>query len=78
MPVSYHHNRTARLNAKKTKPELKRYKIIDPTHKPDLRNELGGGKVQRHGNDQFVHLTDRQAKFYIDQGSIELAGTPMR
>lgn len=44
------------------------YEITDRTHKPDLRGEFAGVKVKRIGSRQVVRLSERQAKFYLDQG----------
>ena len=52
---------------------VSRYKIVDPTHTPDLRGELAGSRVIKIGADSFVNLTETQAKFYLDSGSIVLA-----
>ena len=50
---------------------LKEYEVIDPTHMPDLNNELAGGKVYRKQGKQYVMLTDAQARFYLDSASIK-------
>lgn len=46
------------------------YVLTSPTARPDLRGEFAGAKVQRHGNQMVVLLSDRQARFYLDQGVI--------
>jgi hypothetical protein len=69
MPVSHRHKRAAAKAAPKA-PATAPYVIVDPHHKPDLRGELAGAKVKRHGTDQIVHLTEKQAKFYLDSGSL--------
>ena len=48
----------------------KEYMILDSHHKPDLRGELAGGKVYVRSDKQYVKLTQRQAKFYLDQGML--------
>lgn len=59
----------------KAAPPTTRYKITDPTHRPDLNGEFGGVKVDSAGVDQYVYLTDEQAKFYLASGSIERVNT---
>jgi hypothetical protein len=56
--------------AKNAVPERKPYAIVDVNHTPDLRGEFAGVKVKRQSGQQIVMLTDKQAKFYIDSGSI--------
>lgn len=56
--------------AAKKAPTKKEYRIVDPHFIPDMRGELGGVKVTRRGTDQFVVMSDTQAKFYIDGGAI--------
>jgi hypothetical protein len=65
-------NRQRRAAAKSPKAltPTSEYMIIDPTHKPDLRGELAGGKVYVRGGKQHVRLTDRQAMFHRAQGKI--------
>jgi hypothetical protein len=50
---------------------LAEYEVTDPNHKPDLNGELAGGKVYRKGGKEFVQLTEAQARFYLDSGSIK-------
>ena len=50
---------------------LVEYEVIDPYHKPDLNGELAGGKVYKRAGKQFVELTEAQARFYLDGGSIQ-------
>lgn len=71
MPHAHRHLRAARL-AGPPAPLVREYRIIHPLHKPDLRGELGGVKVQSRGAVKVVLMTDAQARFYIDQGVIEL------
>jgi hypothetical protein len=55
------------------------YEVLDPHHKPDLNGELAGGRVYRKLGKEFVMLTESQARFYLDSGSIkavEAATTP--
>lgn len=47
------------------------YEVLDPHHKPDLNGELAGGKVYRKAGKEFVMLTEQQARFYLDSGSIQ-------
>ncbi len=47
------------------------YEVIDPYHKPDLNGELAGGKVYKKAGKQYVELTEAQARFYLDSGSIK-------
>ena len=47
------------------------YEVLDPHHKPDLNGELAGGKVYRKQGKEFVLLTEAQARFYLDSGSIK-------
>lgn len=67
--VSQRHLRAA-AKAPAKESETNEYEIVDQTHKPDIRGELGGGKVYVRGGRQFVQLTDRQAMFYRTQGKI--------
>jgi len=69
MPVSNRHQYAARRSAPKATPTSE-YEILDPAHRPDLKGEFAGAKVQRRGNRQVVALTDSQAKFYLDSGAI--------
>ena len=48
----------------------KEYKIVDPHFVPDIRGELGGVKVVKRGTDQIVLMSDAQAKYFLDSGSI--------
>jgi hypothetical protein len=50
---------------------LVEYEVLDPHHKPDLNGELAGGKVYRKLGKEFVMLTENQARFYLDSGSIK-------
>lgn len=50
---------------------LVEYEVIDPYHKPDLNGELAGGKVYKRQGKQYVMLTEEQARFYLDSGSIQ-------
>ena len=70
MPKSVRHQNAARKAAAKP-PEKTAYKITDPSHTPDMRGEFAGAKVKRSGEHQIVHLTERQAKFYVDNGALE-------
>lgn len=69
-----HRKEAAKLG--KQPAETQNYKIIDPNHQPDLHGQFAAVPVQRVGADQFVRLSDKQAKFYLDQGVIELADKP--
>ena len=51
--------------------QLVEFEVTDPNHKPDLNGELAGGKVYRRQGKEFVMLTDAQARFYLDSGSIK-------
>lgn len=64
------HHHAARLAAKQP-PSTHEYEILDPMHRPDLRGEFAGGKVYHRGGKQFVRLTEAQAKFYEDSGSVQ-------
>jgi hypothetical protein len=48
------------------------YEVLDPNHQPDLNGELAGGVVYTKSGKQFVRLTEEQARFYLDSGSIQL------
>jgi hypothetical protein len=50
---------------------LVEFEVIDPYHKPDLNGELAGGKVYKRQGKQYVMLTEDQARFYLDGGSIQ-------
>jgi hypothetical protein len=52
------------------------YEVLDPHHKPDLNGELAGGKVYRKQGKEFVMLTESQARFYLDSGSIQPVAAP--
>jgi hypothetical protein len=79
MPKSNRHHHAARKAAAEAGPPPKvAYKITDENHTPDLKGEFAGSKVRRHHEGhQVVHLTDRQAKFYIDNGAIEPLEVPV-
>jgi len=47
------------------------YEVLDPHHEPDLNGELAGGKVYKKSGKEFVKLTEDQARFYLDSGSIK-------
>lgn len=47
------------------------YEVLDPSHKPDLNGELAGGKVYRKQGKEYVQLTEAQARFYLDSGSLK-------
>ncbi len=70
MPKAYRHVRAAKQAAAGRPLAKKDYVIIDPAHKPDLRGEFAGAKVTYVGGQQMVRLSDAQAKFYLDQGTI--------
>lgn len=67
--VANRHRRAA-LKAAPVSATKYRYLITDPHHKPDLRGQLGGVKVERIGGKQYVTMTERQARFYCDQGKL--------
>jgi hypothetical protein len=69
MPKSVRHQNAARKAAKA--PEKTAYRIADPHHVPDMKGEFAGAKVRKHAEHQVVHLTERQAKFYVDNGVLE-------
>jgi hypothetical protein len=52
------------------------YEVLDPHHKPDLNGELAGGKVYRKLGKEYVMLTEQQARFYLDSGSIQPVAPP--
>ena len=52
-------------------PDNRDYEILDPDHRPDLRGEFAGTRVQQRGDKQIVNLTEVQAKFYLDQGVLK-------
>jgi hypothetical protein len=64
------HHHAARLAARQP-PSTHEYEILDPSHQPDLRGELAGGKVFHRSGKQFVRLSEAQAKFYEDSGSLQ-------
>jgi hypothetical protein len=70
MPKSVRHHNAARKAGLKP-PDKTAYRIVDPHHTPDLRGEFAGAKVKKHSGHQVVHLTEKQAKFYIDGGVLE-------
>lgn len=47
------------------------YEITDPTHMPDLHGQLGGVKVHFRDGKQLVCMTESQARFYLDSGSLK-------
>lgn len=69
------HHRRLRLAAVAA-PARQPYVLISPTARPDLRGEFAGVKVQRDGNQMVVFLSERQARFYLDQGVIRLLEPP--
>ena len=71
MPKSVRHQNAARKEAAAKGPVRTAYRIADPNHVPDMRGEFAGAKVKKHSGHQVVHLTDAQAKFYLDGGAIE-------
>lgn len=52
------------------------YEVLDPNHQPDLNGELAGGVVYTRSGKQFVRLTEEQARFYLDSGSIQPVNVP--
>jgi hypothetical protein len=50
---------------------MSEYEVTDPNHKPDLNGQLAGGRVYTRMGKQYVKLTDDQARFYLDSGSIK-------
>lgn len=71
MPVSIRHQNAAR-KAEAQAPVTHVYEILDPHHRPDLNGEFAGQKVFMRGTKQCVRLSESQAKFYVDSGSIQL------
>jgi len=71
-------NRIAHLVRQAGRPSdpLIEYEVMDPNHEPDLNGELAGGKVYKKGGKQFVRLTEDQARFYLDSGSIQAVEKP--
>ena len=68
--VSQRHKYAASLAGPPVDPLLE-YEVLDPYHKPDLNGELAGGKVYRKQGKQYVQLTEAQARFYLDSGTIK-------
>jgi hypothetical protein len=66
--MSHRHNRA--MQQARPVPQLKTFHIVDPNHRPDLKGEFGGVKVERHGNKQVVRMTEAAARFYLDSGAI--------
>lgn len=52
------------------------YEVLDPMHEPDLNGELAGGKVYKKSGKEYVKLTEDQARFYLDSGSIQAVPAP--
>jgi hypothetical protein len=69
MPYAQRHHYAARMAGRAPDPLIE-YEVMDPTHQPDLNGELAGGKVYLREGKQFVKLTEDQARFYLDSGSI--------
>jgi hypothetical protein len=69
MAVSTRHQWAARQMGRPLDPLLV-YEVLDPFHQPDMNGELAGGKVYKVGDKQYVRLTEQQARFYLDSGSI--------
>lgn len=67
--LAHRHHRALR-KAGKQAAAVQDYEIVDRTHRPDLRGEFAGVKVRNKAGKQVVALTERQARFYIDQGAI--------
>lgn len=68
---SNRHRRAAMKLGASLVPESRDYEILDPDHRPDLRGEFAGAKVQQRGDKQIVNLNDAQAQFYLDQGALK-------
>lgn len=75
MPKAHRHKRMAMRAPRPVAPRLA-YRITDPHHKPDLRGQFGGIKVDRHGPHQVVRMTAKQARFFLDQGALEPMAPP--
>lgn len=75
MPEAPRHHYAA-AQAVRPQDPLYEYEVLDPNHQPDLNGELAGGKVYRRGAKEFVRLTEEQARFYLDSGSIKRAEPP--
>ena len=71
MPKSVRHQNAARKAAAAQGPVRTAYRITDPNHVPDMKGEFAGAKVKTVSGYQVVHLTEAQAKFYLDSGAIE-------
>lgn len=69
MAVSIRHQWAARQMGRAPDPLIE-YEVTDPFHVPDMNGELAGGRVYKVGEKQFVRLTEQQARFYLDSGSI--------
>jgi hypothetical protein len=71
-------NRIAHIVGKMPRPAdpLLEYEVLDPMHEPDLNGELAGGKVYKKSGKEFVKLTEEQARFYLDSGSIKKVEAP--
>jgi hypothetical protein len=72
--MAQRHHYNAR-RAQVTKPEGVEYELTDPYHRPDMEGKFAGVPVLIRGGKHIVRLTDDQAKFHLDQGSIQLLET---
>jgi hypothetical protein len=69
------HQHAARL-AKRQPAAKHEYEILDPSHTPDLHGQLAGGKVYFRGGKQYVRISEAQAQFYLDSGSLQKVEQP--
>lgn len=72
MPKSIRHQYAARLAAKSSQAPTREYETCDPQAKPDAAGNFAGVRARKQGNKLIVRLTEAQAKFYLDQGTIKL------
>jgi len=70
MPYAPRHARAAERAGTPVLDNTQEYEILDPSHQPDSKGELGGAKVYVRGGKQLVRMTPDHAKFYLDSGSL--------
>lgn len=63
-------HRIAAVRAGRREVTRRDYAFVDPNHPLDMGGKFAGLGVRRTGGKTVVAMSDRQARFYIDQGLI--------
>ncbi len=75
MAKALRHHYASRMAGKQ--PQVAReYEVVDPHARVDAKGEFAGVKARRVGGKLVVSLTDKQAKFYLTQGTIRRCPEP--